>query len=45
MSQELIHIIEDENEIALLIRDYLEDDGFQVMISTDGHSGLEKTID
>ncbi|MCT4634386.1 MAG: response regulator transcription factor [Firmicutes bacterium] len=45
MSQELIHIIEDENEIALLIRDYLEDDGFQVMISTDGQSGLEKTIE
>jgi DNA-binding response OmpR family regulator len=45
MSQELIHIIEDENEIALLIRDYLEDDGFQVMISTDGESGLEKTIE
>lgn len=44
MSHELIHIIEDEMEIALLIQDYLEDEGFRVMISTDGKSGLEKAI-
>jgi len=42
MSQELIHIIEDEVEIAELIRDYLEDEGFRVAFSTDGQSGLEK---
>ena len=44
MSQELIHIIEDESEIALLIRDYLEDEGFRVMISSDGQQGLQRTI-
>lgn len=42
MAQELIHIIEDEIEIAELVRDYLEDEGFRVAISTDGQSGLDK---
>ncbi len=41
MSQEHIQIIEDELEIAELIRDYLEDEGFNVTISLDGQSGLE----
>jgi len=44
MANELIHIIEDETEIALLIRDYLEDEGFRVMISADGQSGLEQSL-
>lgn len=42
MAQELIHIVEDEVEIAELIRDYLEDEGFRVNHSIDGQSGLEK---
>ena len=42
MAQELIHIIEDEIEIAQLIRDYLEDEGFRVAYSNDGQSGLDK---
>jgi len=41
MSQELIHIIEDEMEIATLIQDYLEDEGFRVKISLDGQLGLD----
>jgi DNA-binding response OmpR family regulator len=41
MSQEHIQIIEDELEIAELIRDYLEDEGFSVTISLDGQAGLE----
>ncbi len=42
MSRELIHIVEDEVEIAELIRDYLEDEGFRVSHSIDGQQGLEK---
>jgi len=42
MAQELIHIVEDEVEIAELIRDYLEDEGFRVTHSIDGQAGLEK---
>lgn len=45
VSQELIHIIEDESEIALLIRDYLEDEGFRVMISSTGKQGLDQTLE
>lgn len=45
VSQELIHIIEDESEIALLIRDYLEDEGFRVIISSTGKMGLEQTLE
>ncbi len=40
MSQEHIQIIEDELEIAELIKDYLEDEGFQVTISLNGTEGL-----
>ncbi len=40
MSQEHIQIIEDELEIAELIKDYLEDEGFQVTISLNGIEGL-----
>ena len=42
MAQELIHIVEDEVEIAELIRDYLEDEGFRVTHSIDGQQGLDK---
>lgn len=45
MAGELIHIIEDEREIAELIRDYLEDEGFNVVISTDGQKGYEAVLD
>ena len=44
MSGELIQIIEDEREIAELIRDYLEDEGYQVIISDDGQLGYEHAI-
>ncbi len=40
MSQEHIQIIEDELEIAELIKDYLDDEGFQVTISLNGIEGL-----
>lgn len=43
MSGELIHIIEDEREIAELIRDYLEDEGFKVLISNNGLTGLDQS--
>lgn len=43
MSGELIHIIEDEREIAELIRDYLEDEGYNVMISDNGKTGFEES--
>ncbi len=36
------YIVEDEVEIAELIRDYLEDEGFRVSHSIDGQQGLEK---
>jgi len=44
MSGELIQIIEDEREIAELIRDYLEDEGYSVFISIDGRSGYEDAV-
>lgn len=44
MSGELIQIIEDEREIAELIRDYLEDEGYRVIISDDGQLGYEHAI-
>lgn len=39
-----ILIIEDEEKIAELERDYLEMEGFEVMIETDGQKGLEKAL-
>lgn len=40
-----ILIIEDEIEIAELERDYLEIDGYEVEIETDGEKGLIKALD
>jgi len=40
LSQEKILIVEDEKEIALLIRDYLVKEGFEVIIASDGEEGL-----
>ncbi len=39
-----ILIIEDEEKIAELERDYLEMEGFEVTIETDGQKGLEKAL-
>lgn len=40
MSGERILIVEDEREIADLVRDYLTDEGFEVLIAYDGEQGL-----
>lgn len=40
MSQEKILVVDDEREIAELIRDYLEQEGFQVILAFDGEQGL-----
>ena len=37
---EMILLVEDEHKIAQLARDYLENDGFRVMIANDGDNGL-----
>lgn len=37
-----ILIIEDEESIAELEKDYLELSGFEVEVATDGETGLEK---
>src|SRR5690606_12899282 len=39
-----ILIVEDENSIAELERDYLEINGFQVDIASNGVTGLEKAL-
>ena len=39
-----ILIIEDENAIAELERDYLELSGFEVEVANDGQKGLEKAL-
>jgi DNA-binding response OmpR family regulator len=39
-----ILIIEDEQKIAELERDYLEMEGFEVVIENDGHQGLERAL-
>ncbi|NLJ90163.1 MAG: response regulator transcription factor [Clostridiales bacterium] len=44
MSKRIL-IIEDEIEIAELERDYLEIDGFEVEIETDGSKGLKKGLE
>jgi len=41
MSQETILVVEDEKEIAELIRDYIEQEGFKTMVAYDGEQGLE----
>lgn len=43
MSKRIL-IVEDEESIAELERDYLELSGFQVEVSTDGQTGLEKAL-
>ncbi|MCR5204524.1 MAG: response regulator transcription factor [Lachnospiraceae bacterium] len=44
MEKERILIIEDENEIAELEKDYLELSEFEVVIANTGEAGLEKAI-
>ncbi len=41
MDKEVILVVEDEKEIAELIRDYLEQEGFKVALAYDGKQGLE----
>ncbi|MBZ9606317.1 response regulator transcription factor [Clostridium estertheticum] len=41
MEQKTILIIEDERELAEILRDYLEIEGFKVFISFDGEEGLK----
>ncbi|KJS12907.1 MAG: hypothetical protein JL56_10755 [Desulfotomaculum sp. BICA1-6] len=41
MSSDKILIVEDEKEIAELVRDYLVREGYQVIISPDGEQGLQ----
>ena len=40
-----ILIVEDEQEIAELEKDYLELSGFEVEIETDGESGLQRALE
>ena len=42
MSAERILIIEDEPELAEILQDYLEAEGFQTCIARDGEDGLQK---
>ncbi len=44
MDKEKILIIEDENEIAELEKDYLELSDFEVTIANSGEAGLEKAL-
>jgi len=41
MAQERILVVDDEKEIAELIRDYLENEGFEVKLSFDGEQAME----
>jgi len=41
MSGEKILIVEDEKEIAELVRDYLQQEGFEVFLAFDGEQGLK----
>ena len=40
-----IFIVEDEEAIAELERDYLELSGFEVEVSNDGNAGLKKALE
>lgn len=42
MSKGKIMVVDDEREIAELIRDYLVEDDYDVVISTDGHECIER---
>ena len=44
MEAKKILIVEDEESIAELEKDYLEINGFSVAIETDGTAGLERTF-
>ena len=44
MSKRIL-IVEDEESIAELERDYLELSGFEVEVATDGEVGLQKGLD
>lgn len=44
MTTEKILVIEDELEIANLVRDYLKASGYEVVVANDGKDGLEKFI-
>ena len=42
LAQEKVLVVDDEKEIAELIRDYLETEGFQVSLSFDGEQAMER---
>ncbi|WLR49816.1 response regulator transcription factor [Bacillus tianshenii] len=42
MNREIILIVEDELELAELLRDYLEIEGYQVVLAADGEEGLRR---
>ncbi|AST93569.1 MULTISPECIES: response regulator transcription factor [Sutcliffiella] len=42
MKENMILIVEDEREIGELVRDYLNANGYQVIIAEDGEEGLQK---
>lgn len=41
MSQEKVLVVDDEPELAELVRDYLKKEGFEVILAFDGEQGLE----
>lgn len=45
MEEDLILIVEDEREIAELVRDYLEAEGYSTILAFDGLDGLTKFIE
>ncbi|MBT2684985.1 response regulator transcription factor [Bacillus sp. ISL-37] len=45
MDEDLILIVEDEREIAELVRDYLEAEGYRSVLAFDGHDGLSQFIE
>ncbi|UYZ22614.1 response regulator transcription factor [Mesobacillus jeotgali] len=45
MEEDLILIVEDEREIAELVRDYLEAEGFRSILAFDGLDGLNQFIE
>lgn len=45
MAKEKILIVEDDNDLASLIRDYLSIEGFEGIIASDGKKGIEKALE
>ncbi|GAE45559.1 two-component response regulator [Mesobacillus boroniphilus JCM 21738] len=45
MEEDLILIVEDEREIAELVRDYLEAEGYRSVLAFDGLDGLNQFIE